>query len=69
MNDEEPYLFDLIGYVVVENVLDAGELAELNALIDRRDPWGRCERVGEGAMRTPLCRCRGGRLRCLQLCR
>ena len=31
------YLFDLQGYLVVEDVLDAGELAALNELIDGQD--------------------------------
>ena len=49
MNDDERYLFDLMGYLVVENVLNAGELADLNALIDRRDPWRQYERAGQGS--------------------
>src|ERR1700730_18817626 len=49
VNDDERYLFDLMGYVVVENVLNAVELAELNPLIDRRDPWGQYERAGQGS--------------------
>jgi ectoine hydroxylase-related dioxygenase (phytanoyl-CoA dioxygenase family) len=49
VNDEERYLFDLMGYLVVENVLNAAELAELNALVDRRDPWGQYERAGQGS--------------------
>ena len=41
MNEEEKFLFDLEGYLVVENVLNADELAALNALVDRRldDRW------------------------------
>ena len=34
MNDDERYLFDLNGYLVLRQVLDAGEVAELNAGID-----------------------------------
>jgi ectoine hydroxylase-related dioxygenase (phytanoyl-CoA dioxygenase family) len=34
MNDEEQYLFDLHGYLVVEGVLSAAEVAALNHLID-----------------------------------
>ena len=34
MNDDERYLFDLNGYLVLRQVLDAGEVAELNAAID-----------------------------------
>jgi len=37
MNEEERYLFDLWGYVTVENVLSEDELTELNALIDQRN--------------------------------
>jgi hypothetical protein len=39
MTTEEKYLFDLMGYLVVEDVLDAAEIAELNALLDRYDLW------------------------------
>ena len=34
MNDEELYLFDLQGYLVIEGVLSATEVAELNRLVD-----------------------------------
>lgn len=34
MTDQERYLFDLQGFLVVENALDADSLAALNALID-----------------------------------
>ena len=37
MNEEERYLFDLWGYVVIENVLSAGQLTTLNQLIDQRN--------------------------------
>jgi ectoine hydroxylase-related dioxygenase (phytanoyl-CoA dioxygenase family) len=48
VNEEERYLFDLMGYLVVDDVLDAAELRELNELIDRRDPWGAHAREGKG---------------------
>jgi hypothetical protein len=34
MNDVEKYLFDLQGYLLIDNMLDAAELAALNKLID-----------------------------------
>ena len=34
MNAEEKFAFDLEGYIVIENVLSADEVAELNELID-----------------------------------
>jgi len=34
MTEAEKYLFDLRGYLIVEDVLNADELAELNRLID-----------------------------------
>ena len=37
MNEEERYLFDLRGYLVVEDVLSSQELTELNRLMDRQD--------------------------------
>ncbi|HLZ09726.1 MAG TPA: hypothetical protein VKT80_14140 [Chloroflexota bacterium] len=49
MNDEERYLFDLMGYLVIENVLNGDEVAALNILIDQRDPWGQYERSGQGS--------------------
>ena len=36
MNDEEGYLFDLWGYLVVENVLNNEEIVELKALLDQQ---------------------------------
>lgn len=48
MNDDERYLFDLMGYLVVDDMLSAAELDELNGLVDRRDPWGAYERDGRG---------------------
>ena len=37
MKPEEKYLFDLWGYINIENVLGTDELAELNTLIDAQD--------------------------------
>ena len=53
MNDEERYLFDLMGYIVIEDVLSPTELRELNALIDRRDAWGQYEREHQGSTVGP----------------
>jgi hypothetical protein len=39
MNAEEKYLFDLMGFVVVKQVLSREEVTELNALIDSYDLW------------------------------
>ena len=41
MNETEKFLFDLEGYLIVENVLGESELSALNALVDNRleDPW------------------------------
>lgn len=36
MTEQEAYLFDLQGYLVVPNALSSAELTELNALFDRR---------------------------------
>jgi ectoine hydroxylase-related dioxygenase (phytanoyl-CoA dioxygenase family) len=36
LTDEERYLFDLQGYLVVPDALDPAQLAELNRLVDRR---------------------------------
>ena len=35
--EEQQYLFDLNGYLVIENALTSEEVAELNALIDAQD--------------------------------
>ena len=37
MNEEERYLFDLWGYLVVEDVLSRAELAELTHLISHQN--------------------------------
>ena len=39
MNDEERYLFDLMGFLVVDDVLSSAELQELNTIVDRYDIW------------------------------
>lgn len=41
MTPEERYLFDLHGYLIIEDVLGAGELHDLNRLLDDRDLWNR----------------------------
>ena len=40
MTDEERYLFDLRGYLVVENALTGSQVDRLNAAVDGLDPWG-----------------------------
>ncbi len=40
MNDKEKYLFDVQGYIVVENVLRADQLARLNRAIDEKQAAG-----------------------------
>jgi ectoine hydroxylase-related dioxygenase (phytanoyl-CoA dioxygenase family) len=44
VDEREQYLFDLMGYLVVEDVLTADEVAELNGLLDEYDLW-----QGDGA--------------------
>ena len=39
MTEEERYLFDLQGYLVIEDVLGPEELDELNGLLDAYDIW------------------------------
>ncbi len=39
MTHRERYLFDLMGYLVVEGALAPHEVAEINAAIDARQPW------------------------------
>ena len=39
MDEQERYLFDLMGYLVVEDVLTPEEVAELNGLLDEFDLW------------------------------
>src|SRR3989442_90891 len=38
MTDEDRYLFDLRGYLIVRQALHASELRSINALIDERAP-------------------------------
>jgi ectoine hydroxylase-related dioxygenase (phytanoyl-CoA dioxygenase family) len=40
MNDKEKYLFDVQGYLLVKNVLDADHLSRLNKAIDERQAAG-----------------------------
>lgn len=54
MTHEERYLFDLMGYLVVEQVLSAEELAELNEAIDRRNVWEEGARRPEGPHNNAL---------------
>ena len=37
MTDEEKFMVDLEGYLVIKNVLTSDEVAEMNEIIDRRD--------------------------------
>jgi hypothetical protein len=39
MTEEELYLFDLRGYLVIKGALSPEEVAQLNDLIDARPPW------------------------------
>jgi hypothetical protein len=39
MTDEQRFLFDLLGYLVLEDVLSSGQVAALNALLDEYDLW------------------------------
>ncbi len=39
MTEEERYLFDLQGFLVVEDVLKPAEVQQLNELLDSRDLW------------------------------
>jgi hypothetical protein len=39
MTDEERYLFDLQGYMVIEDVLGPDELGDLNRILDEYDLW------------------------------
>src|SRR5262249_5504493 len=48
VSEEERYLFDLMRYLVVDDVLSPPECAKLNALVDDLDLWGRATR-GERA--------------------
>ena len=46
MTDEERYLFDLQGYMVLEDVLKADELRDLNQVLDEYNLWN--ESHGQG---------------------
>ena len=48
MTDEEQYLFDLTGYLVIKDVLHRPELEELNEAMDLRDTWGDLKGREEG---------------------
>ena len=39
MTEEEQYLFDLQGYLVLEDVLKPQEVQELNTILDKYDFW------------------------------
>jgi hypothetical protein len=49
MDTEEKYLFDLMGFLVVKQVLSRSEVDELNALIDSYDLWRKAESGQEAA--------------------
>jgi ectoine hydroxylase-related dioxygenase (phytanoyl-CoA dioxygenase family) len=49
MNAEEKYLFDLMGFLVVKQVLSRAEVDELNALIDSYALWRKAESGQEKA--------------------
>jgi hypothetical protein len=44
VTEEEQYLFDLQGYLVLENVLKPQEVQELNTLLDKYDFWNQEKR-------------------------
>ena len=41
MNDDDKYLFDLNGYILIEEVLDQDEIAAANEAIDRHLDHGK----------------------------
>tara|TARA_Y100000588_G_scaffold371790_1_gene443549 strand:+ start:84 stop:905 length:822 start_codon:yes stop_codon:yes gene_type:complete len=41
MTEEERYLFDLQGYLVIDNVLEPDELRDLNSHLDEYDLWNK----------------------------
>ena len=51
MTEVERYLFDLQGYLIVEDVLDAGTVAELNRLIDAQEMGADVEQA-QGRLHT-----------------
>ena len=50
MTEEERFIFDLEGYLVVENVLTADEVSEINRLSDENFPYGTPEAAGEWSL-------------------
>jgi hypothetical protein len=50
MNTEEKYLFDLMGFLVVKQVLPREEVNELNALLDSYDLWRKAATGDEQAL-------------------
>ena len=61
MTDEERYLFDLQGYLVISDALDAGHIARLNAVLDEMlagagDPMANTHRFGRLLGRDPVFR-------------
>lgn len=54
MTDEERYLFDLTGYLIVEGLLSAEELKEANEAIDRRNVWEERKQRAEGPHNNAL---------------
>ena len=49
MDAEEKYLFDLMGFLVVKQVLSREEVGELNTLIDSYELWRKAESGQESA--------------------
>ena len=47
MNDEERFLFDLEGYLIIRNALSPEEVAEINRVANERYPYGEPEEKGE----------------------
>jgi ectoine hydroxylase-related dioxygenase (phytanoyl-CoA dioxygenase family) len=52
MDAEEQYLFDLMGFLVVKQVLSRAEVDELNDLLDGHDLWRKAESGQESAWRN-----------------
>lgn len=61
MTEQERFLFDLQGYITVPNALDAGQLKDLNALLDQK--------IAEQAKEEDTTKRFGGLLRWGQACR
>ena len=47
MTNEEKFLVDLEGYLIIEDVLTSGEVDELNTIIDQGDRSGHPTRWGD----------------------